>query len=229
MAWLNDVRSGLGVMFENPWFLLLGALALGLSYWLNSRASRAIAKNQAATNEPGWTQSAATAQRPTDIGVGFDEVLVLKLPSKALRVGVLSIAFFGGGAIFYWLQILSDAAAQTAKNWLVFASLTAFAVAGLFVVIMTFSRTEIGKTSITRRRLFRKNKQHFLSSITNVAPVGQNPATGIVLSFADGQSLRLLATNQGYAQALAALAPAHPDIAKYYAAGRLARKLRQSN
>ena len=222
-SWLQDGVSAIAFLIDNPLSLVVFLAFAIFMYWINRWIFARIIRKQAAASMTGWDKCAGTASRRHQTGLGMREVAVMKLPRRNLSIAFWNLLFFGGGAVFYSLAVLPDPEEQTVKNWSVFAGLCGFSILGMALLVMTFTRIEVSPEDIVLRRLFRRPRQFLLSAIAKVEPAGKNPATGVKLVFSDNRSLRLLATNEGYADVMMMIQGAHPDLRRLLMIGRMSR------
>ncbi|MFQ6548620.1 hypothetical protein AADZ90_011725 [Aestuariibius sp. 2305UL40-4] len=222
-SWLQERISAIGFLVANPVWLLVALAFAAILYWINSRIFNRILRKQAAASMTGWDTGAGTANRRHQTGIGTREVAVMKPPRRILSIAFWNLLFFGGGAVFYWFAVLPDPEEQTFKNWSVFAGLCGFSILGLALLATAFTRIEVSSEDIVLRRLFRRPRHFLLSEVAKVEPAGKNPATGVKLVFPDNRSLRLLAAHEGYADVLALIQGAHPDLRRLLMIGRLSR------
>ncbi len=228
-AWIDERLNAVTYLTQHPTLLAFVLAVAVLLFWINGRVHRHIRRSQAKDSSTGWTTGGAQGERPHETGIGTRDVLVLKRSGRSLRIGLLTLLFFGGGAAFLWFVVLPDPEEQTAKAWLAFAIMLGFTVMAPVLIVASFTRIEVSESEITLRRLFRPRQSFLLSGLDQVSAVGTSPASGVQLTFADGRRLRLTPQFQGYAQALMRVRGAHPDLGKWLAKGQLARKIEERN
>ena len=191
--------------------LFFGIMALFLplilfKWWLIGRAARNNQKSPYA----GWAQDGRATQVSHATGVGHQDVLILK-PAIGLGTILFCLIFFGGGALFYALVVL-PAGNLSPKDWFVFASMLAFTLVGVFLLIIRFNSITVSTDQITRAGPLVKNKTYFLSSLQNVSPLSKTLAGGAKLDFGPQGVLKVRASYKGYRQLLERLAVSNPKL-----------------
>ncbi|MEO9824840.1 MAG: hypothetical protein ABJF50_10545 [Paracoccaceae bacterium] len=227
--WIENLKTTWGILISNPLILILSIGFVLLVYRLQGRFERRAEKAQKADQLAGWTADTTTVKRPHETGVGSQDVLVLKPTRHILKVAFLTLAFFGGGAVFFALVVLPNPVERTFENIMGFVIMCAFSIGALFLLGTYFTRFDVTENEIVHRRLLRRRQRYPLSTLVAVKPAGKNPTLGIKLTFADGRELALWARFQGYAAMLSKLKHVHPDFLHQLALGRMAQKMRAPN
>ncbi len=185
---------------------LIAVTIIWFKWWLIARAqSKAIKANYA-----GWSVDAKQVQARHETGVGTTDVLIMK-PIKIVPVALMTLAFFGGLAWFYWVVVLEKPEVSS-KDWGVFAILVGFSALALLLLAQSFTRIRLEAENISRRSLFARRFDGKLSDVTTVKPSGMTIASGIEIIFNDGRKLRVRAQMSGYRQLLERLSVIDPKL-----------------
>lgn len=219
--WFNERVEAVAFVFAHPGWLAFVIVFAWFSYWVHARLFRRIARKQSQAAFVGWQTQATVAARTHETGIGSHDVLIMKPPRRNIWIALWTLAFFGGGAVFFWRVVLPDPVEQTFENWLVFSLMCAFSALAVFLLASTRTRIELSPDAIVHRRLLSRQCRYPLGAITGAEFAGKNPATGITLLFSDDRKLRLLASNEGYLDVVQRLQKAHPDIPRLIAMGRM--------
>jgi hypothetical protein len=172
--------------------------------WIKWRFIAKGTKSAAKANYEGWVTDAI--EQDNDL----QTVLVMK-PIKLLRVAVYSLFFFGGGALFYWMVVLSKPDIST-EDWLVFGIMLAFSALGFWMLWLSFTRITLFSDRIEKTSLLTNRFIGPLSEIDNVKPISKTIAGGIYVYFSDGRRLRIVARMSGYRQLLERLSKNDPKL-----------------
>lgn len=227
--WIENLKITWDIAASNPLVFILIFSFLLFLYWIQRGYERRAQKAQKADQFAGWKAGKKTVKRQHETGIGTQDVLVLKPTGQILKVAILTLAFFGGGAVFFAWVVLPDPVERTFENIMGFIIMCGFSVGALFLLAEYFTRYEVTEEEIVHRRLLRRRQRYPLSTLVAVKPAGKNPALGIKLTFADGRELALWARFQGYADMLSKLKHVHPDFLHQSALGRMAQKMRPPN
>ena len=175
-----------------------------LLIWLKWRLVGKGVKSAVKDNYAGWVTNASTQD------LDLQTFLIMK-PIKYKRIAFSTLAFFGGGALFYWLHVLEQPDAVT-KDYMVFAGLLVFSVLGVWLLWFSTMRILVFSDRIERRMLFRSRFVATLTSLTKVEPINKTVAGGVYLTFEDGRRLRIISRMSGYRQLLERLAQTDPKL-----------------
>ncbi|MEP6068117.1 MAG: hypothetical protein ABJ246_19945 [Paracoccaceae bacterium] len=186
--------------------LAIGLTVIWFKWWIIGRAQRNAAKSQYA----GWTEDAKRRSETHETGVGSKDVLVMK-PVKFGRIGLMTLAFFGGGAWFYMAVVLKKPDVST-KDWAVFAIFVGFSLIAVFLLVQAFTRIQFDGEQITKRSLYAKTFHAKLADLTSVKPAHKTIAGGVDLHFNDGRKLRVKSQMSGYRQLLEQLSSIDPKL-----------------
>lgn len=203
----NVAQSFVTVATEMPVFLGVGIVLIILKWRLIGSGMRKAMKNQIA----GLTTPAKTVKKTTRLGIGEEDVIVMRNAGKPLRIGLFCLAFFGGGAVFLWFGPLSDPSESTTKLWMSFWICGAFGLLSPLTILQQFNKIELRDDEISSIRLMMPNQTFHLSQLRDVEPVAKSWARGIKLSFGD-QSLRIMSTMSGYVEVLEQLSKHDPKL-----------------
>ncbi|MEP6019925.1 MAG: hypothetical protein ABJ251_15725 [Paracoccaceae bacterium] len=206
----NSGSSLLNALATNPiGFSII--LAIGFTLvWLKWRFIAKAQRNAAKSQYAGWSVDAKRASETHDTGIGTKDVLVMK-PVKFVRIGLMTLIFFGGGAWFYMAVVLREPDVS-AKDWGVFAIMMGFSLLALFLLAHAFTRIRFDGEHITRRSLFAKTFHAKLADLLSVKPANKTIAGGVDLLFNDGRKLRVKSQMSGYRQLLEQLSSIDPKL-----------------
>lgn len=223
---LNQLMSGLFLLFSKPFLLLLLVLFFGgLSYFHGSIRRRNLRKMEEGATS-GWETPAQQALRPHETGIGTRDVKVMRPPRRFFPIVLFGMVLIAGSIYLLWNEILGDlqnSSGNPIKTLEAYVALICSAFLALLSPLglwFAFHRIEVSKSEILLRRLFCPRRQYFLSSLASVAPIGPNAVRGVKLHFSDGRTLKLLASFRGYAEVLQLIKHTHPDLQCLYSAGR---------
>ena len=177
----------------------IGGTLIWLKYWLIDRSVKRSVEN----TTHGHRTAADRKTVRHDTGVGTAEVLVMR---PAAQGGALwfALIFFGGGAVFYFLIVLQSSD-RTTEDWLVFATLAAFAICAMIVIEMGFTRIYIDEEKLVRRRILHRRQIIRFVDIASVTPAGKSYAGGVKIQARSGDTMRILASFSGYLDLLTRL------------------------
>ncbi|MDX8347521.1 hypothetical protein SLH49_05930 [Cognatiyoonia sp. IB215446] len=219
--WFSERVDAFAFLIAHPGWFAFVILFAWFSYRLHTRLFTRVARKQLEATFAGWQTRAKVASRSHETGIGSHDVLIMKPPRRNVSIALWTLVFFGGGAVFFWLAVLPDPTEQTFENWLGFGLMCAFSAFSIILLASTRTRIELSPSDIVKRGFLRGRRTYPLSSIIGAEFAGKNPATGITLTFSDGRKLRLLASNDGYADVMQRLQTAHSDLPRLIAMGRM--------
>ena len=130
-------------------------------------------------------------------------------PVKLLRIGLMTLVFFGGGGLFYAASRLPEGNLEP-REILGFAGMCLFACLALWLIAMSFTRIRVENGVMTQTGLVARNMSLRLSDLRNIRPIGKTLAGGVFLEFEGGARLRIPANMSGYGQMLHVLAARDP-------------------
>ena len=165
-------------------------------FWIGRVSQNAIKNNYA-----GWKIDGAldSAQR-----------LVMR-PVKIRRVGVLTLLFFGGGALFFALVSIPNGD-MGPQEWFAFAAMVVFSVISVWLILMSFNRITFDGEAFTRVGVLGRSFAVRVDTLTDVRPIGKTIAGGVFLDFEGGERLRVPANMSGYRQLLEILTQHQPKL-----------------
>ena len=206
----NSGSSLLNALATNPiGFSII--LAIGFTLiWLKWRFIAKAQRNATKSQYAGWTVDAKRASEAHDTGIGTKDVLVMK-PVKFLRIGLMTLIFFGGGAWFCMAVVLKKPDVS-AKDWAAFAIMIGFSLLALIILAQAFTRIRFDGEYITKRSLFARTFHAKLADLSSVKPAHKTIAGGVDLHFNDGRKLRVKSQMSGYRQLLEQLSSIDPKL-----------------
>ena len=221
IEWFTTRIDALKFVFSDPWLATGFVLIAILLWWLNTRFYRRLFRRQQQAETLGWTASATQARQKGRVGFGGSDLLVMRAPRQNTKIAILTLLFFGGGAVFYALVVLPDPTEQTLKNWSVFAIMCGFSAMAVMLFLTSFNRVVLSDDEIIVKRLYWPRRRHYLSEITGAEFLGKSATAGMKLTFLDKKTLKLFASYEGFGDALQRMRNQHPDIQKIYMMGRM--------
>ena len=144
-------------------------------------------------------------------GTVDDAQRLVMRPVKMRRVGIWTLLFFGGGALFYTLVGIPNGD-MAPKDWFSFAAMLVFSIGAVWLILMSFTRITFDGEVFTRVGVLGRNMAVRVDTLTDVRPISKTVAGGVYLDFAGGERLRIVANMSGYRQLLEMLTRHHPKL-----------------
>jgi len=198
---INSLR-GLSELFYNyPIPFVIGTvIVFTLIYykwvWIGRAQQNAVKNTYAGWKVDGTVDS---AQR-----------LVMQ-PVKIRATGFWTLAFFGGGFLFYALVGIPQGDMDN-EDWFAFVVMGLFSIGSLSLILMSFTKITFDGEVFTRTGVFGRNIAARADTLQDIRPINKTIAGGIFLDFGDQGRIRVASNMSGYRQLLEILTQHNPKL-----------------
>ncbi|MFK7751742.1 MAG: hypothetical protein AB8B51_04260 [Sedimentitalea sp.] len=177
--------------------LLVAALALVWLKWhlIGRGWSKAMHDVYLGWTTPGEKDGAVTVMKPVGL----------------LATGLWTGLFFAVCAVVLGNKLRATPNA-TAQDWAVFAASVGFVLCAIVLVFFSMTRLRFDHTQITRDDPLRAPLTAPFAQLQSVKPIGKTVMGGVILTFDDGNRIRVMARMSGYFQLLQVLAKHDPKL-----------------
>lgn len=181
-------------------FTIVMAIGGGI-IWIQWRFLGRSQRKAVESLSAGLRESPQVGSIPHETGIGTQKVLVMRPANKPLKIGFWCGLMFGAMTWFFFGRLQASPVFQP-KETILFLFSLAMTVGCLLLIGRSFTRIYIGKTELVWSNPLRGKTRYPWSSLVSAGPVAKSVANGVKLTYADGRTLKIMATMSGYSTLL---------------------------